>query len=240
MQRFGARWLGPLAVVIAMLAAWPAGAAAAGWTCEASALRAQVLTAPAVEPAVANRGAARLPGGRRRAAASLPALPIGVSGSALTAGTALDGPLAGPAKDQIARAHGAVADVGVASLPSLPIALPEPDFSGLDAVNTPLGRVDLRPALEALIPPRALPNLELLRVRAASAEASAQCVSGVPRFSGSSALAAVLVNGHEIGLDSATAGDDPADRLAARSTRRTSTSRRSSGRRASTSARSRP
>jgi hypothetical protein len=195
---------GVLTVLIATLAvaAWPAGAAAAGWTCEASALRAQVLAGPAVEPSVANRGAADC-----RAAAgaggALPALPIGLSGSALTSSTALEGPLAGPAKDQVARARGAVADVGVASLPSLPIALPEPDFSDLDAVNTPIGRVDLRPALEALIPPRALPSLELLRVRAASAEANARCVSGVPRFSGSSALASVLVNGKEIGLESA-------------------------------------
>jgi hypothetical protein len=194
-----------LTVVIATLAAWPAGAAAAGWTCEASALRAQVLTGPAVEPSIANRGA---PGCRTAVGSggSLPALPIGLSASALTAGTALEGPLAGPAKEQVARSNSAVGDVGVASLPSLPIALPEPDFSDLDAVRVPgIGRIDLRPALEALIPPRTLPSLELLRVRAASAEASARCVSGVPRFSGSSALAAVLVNGHEIGLERATA-----------------------------------
>lgn len=202
MQRFGARCLGPLIVAIATLA-WPAGAAADGWTCEASALRAQVLTAPAVEPSTANRGATQC-----RAAVgaggALPALPIGLSGSGLTASTRLEGPLAGPAKDQVARANGAVGDVGVASLPSLPIPLPEPDFSDLDALQVPgIGRVDLRPALEALIPPRTLPNLELLRVRAASSEASARCVSGVPRFSGSSAVAAVLVGGREIGLDRA-------------------------------------
>jgi hypothetical protein len=91
-------------------------------------------------------------------------------------------------------------------LPSLPIPLPEPDFSGLGAVSVPgIGQVDLRPALEALIPSRTLPSLELLHVRAASAEASARCVSGVPRFSGSSTVSSVLVNGHEIGLDRATA-----------------------------------
>ena len=145
MERFGARWLGPLVVVISTLVALPSGAAAAGWTCDASALRAQVLSAPAIEPAVANRGAADC----RSAVAgggALPPLPIGVSGSALTAGTALEGPLAGPPKEP-GRAGTRTPSPTSAwrRCPSLPIALPEPDFSDFDAVNTPLGRVDLRP-----------------------------------------------------------------------------------------------
>jgi hypothetical protein len=194
------RLLGPLAAVLVVLVA-PASASAANWTCEASALRAQVLTAPPIEPAVANRGAACQEAGGGGAFA--PALPLGLQATALTATTLLEGAIAAPAHERVARAHGTVADVGVASLPELPIDLPDPDFSDLDAVQTPIGRVDLRPALEALIQPRALPNVSLLRVRATDAVATARCAGGVPRFSGSSTLASVAVGGVELGVEDA-------------------------------------
>ena len=192
------RLLGSLAVVVALVVV--PDASAAGWTCEASALRAQVLTAPAIEPAVANRGATcqEAAGG-----AFAPALPAGLTATVLTASTLLEGAIAAPDPGRTARAAGTVADVGVASLPELPIELPDPDFSGLGAVQTPVGRVDLRPALEALIQPRALPDIELLRVKAAQAEATARCVGGVPRFSGASSLASIAVNGEELGLANA-------------------------------------
>jgi hypothetical protein len=196
------RLLGPLAVVVVALAAWPAAASAAGWTCEASALRAQVLTAPALEPAVANRGAECKQAGGGGAFA--PALPLGLSADTLSAETLLEGSITAPANQRVARARGTVADVGLLALPELPIELPDPDFSDVDAIRIPnVGTIDLRPALEALIQPRSLPNVDLLRVRAAHAEASGQCVGGVPRFSGSSSLASVAVNGLELGLDKA-------------------------------------
>ena len=191
------RLLGPLAVVVALVVV--PDASAAGWTCEASALRAQLLTAPAIEPAVANRGAGCQEAGG--SGASAPALPAGLTATLLTATTLLEGAVAD--RDRTARATGTVADVGVASLPELPIDLPDPDFSGFGAVQTPVGRVDLRPALEALIQPRALPNVELLRVKAAQAEATARCVGGVPRFTGASSLASLAVNGEELGLANA-------------------------------------
>ena len=194
------RLLGPLAVVVVALVVVP-NAAAAGWTCEASALRAQVLTAPTIEPAVANRGAACQEAGGGGAFA--PALPAGLTATVLTASTLLEGAVAAPDPERTARATGTVADVGVASLPELPIDLPDPDFSGLGAVQTPVGKVDLRPALEALIQPRALPDIELLRVKAAQAQASARCAGGVPRFSGASSLASIAVNGEELGLENA-------------------------------------
>jgi hypothetical protein len=204
MSRGGALTLGPLALIFIVLAAFPAGASAKGWVCEASALRASILNQPAVEPAAANRGA----GDCKEAAGGggfAPALPIPVTASALTANTALAGPIAGPVNDQLATAQGTVADIRVDSLPTLPIDLPDPDFSGLGALKVPgIGTVDLRPALEALIQPRALPNLDLLHVQAAHAEATARCVSGVPRFSGRSSIAAASVNGTELGLDKAT------------------------------------
>ena len=157
------RLLGPLALVVVALVVVPS-ASAAGWTCEASALRAQVLTAPAIEPAVANRGAECQEAGGGGAFA--PALPLGLSADALSAQTLLEGPLTAPAQQRIARAQGTVADVGVKALPELPIPLPDPDFSDVDAIRIPnVGTIDLRPALEALIQPRSLPNVDLLRVR---------------------------------------------------------------------------
>jgi hypothetical protein len=198
------RLLGPLAVVVVMLAVGPAAAHANGWVCEASALRAQMFDAPAVEPATANQGAndcKQASGG----GGVTPALPVGVRATALTASTALDGPVA-PAANQTARSQGIVSGVAISSLPGLPIDLPQPDFSGLNAIALPggLGTIDLRPALQALIQPRALPNVDLLSVGAAQSEASAQCVSGVPRFRGSSSLTTVAINGVEIGVDQAT------------------------------------
>ena len=197
------RLLGPLTLVVVMLAASPAPASAAGWTCEASALSALVLTSPPVEPATANRGS----GDCKAAAATgdvLPAFPLGLSASVLGAQTRLDGPPGAP-QQQTARAEAAVGEVRVAALPELPIPLPDPDFGDLDEVAVPgVGTVDLRPALEALVQPRTLPDVELLRVGGARSEAAASCVSGVPRFSGSSTLASVAVNGRELGLDGAT------------------------------------
>ena len=65
-----------------------------------------------------------------------------------------------------------MADVRVASLPTLPIDLPQPDFSDVDAIKVPgIGTIDLRPALKALVHPRTLPDLDLLHVQAAHAEA---------------------------------------------------------------------
>jgi hypothetical protein len=196
------RWLGTIVFAIGMLAVPPTAARANGWVCEASALRAQMLDAPAVEPATANQGANDC----KQAAGGggvTPALPVGVRATALTATTALDGPVA-PAANQTARSEGIVSGVAISSLPSLPVALPQPDFSGLSAVTVPnVGTLDLRPALQALIPPRALPNVDLLSVGAAHSAASAQCVSGVPRFTGSSSLTTVKINGVDIGVDQA-------------------------------------
>jgi hypothetical protein len=191
-------------VALAAVAAWPAHASAKGWVCEASALRAQVLDLDAVEPAVANRGAGdckAVEGG----GALVPSLPLGVTAKALAANTALAGPIAGPVQEQAGTSAATVADARVQSLPDLPIPLPDPDFSDVDAIQVPgIGTVDLRPALDALIQPRALPNVDLLHVQGAHAEAVARCVSGVPRFSGRSTIASASVNGVELGLDKAT------------------------------------
>ncbi len=195
------RVLGPLTVVIAVLAAWPAAAHANGWVCEASALRAQVLTAPAIEPAAANRGA----GDCKRAAGGggvAPALPVGVRATALTAGTALDGPVA-PASDQIAR-RGHVGGVAISALPSLPIDLPSPTSAPSTRSRCPASAPSTSARAPGADPAARAAERRPAQRRRGQAEAGAQCVSGVPRFRGSSSLAAVAVNGVEMGLDSAT------------------------------------
>jgi hypothetical protein len=120
--------------VIAMLAAFPASASAGGWVC--------VLDQAPVEPAPANRGA----GDCKEAAGGggfAPVLPIPVQASALTANTALAGPIAGPLQDPAATAASTLADIRVDSLPQLPIDLPDPDFSDVDAISVPgFGTID--------------------------------------------------------------------------------------------------
>jgi hypothetical protein len=58
--------------------------------------------------------------------------------------------------------------------------------------------IDLRPAIQALISPRQIPGVDLLRVQLARAEASAACANGAPRLSGSSRLLGVSVAGQAI------------------------------------------
>jgi len=139
------RVLGSLVVAAALLAAVPAAAQANGWVCEASALRAQVLTAPAIEPATANRGA----GDCKQASGGggvTPALPVGLRATALTASTVLDGPVA-PASDQVARSSGIISGVAISALPGLPIDLPQP--VAIDRVR-PGGRIrGIRPSTDS-------------------------------------------------------------------------------------------
>jgi hypothetical protein len=178
------------AVAVALAAAAPSTASAAGWTCQASAVRATILTGPPVEPVTANAGG----GDCKAASAGLttpPALPLPLSLGVLDASTALDNPTA-PVKQQTARAQGGVADLRVQALPGLPIDLPKPDLSGIPA--------PLRPTLEALLAQR-LPTVDLLDVQVARAQATASCQGGAPRLSGSSTLAGVTVNGQSLNLD---------------------------------------
>jgi hypothetical protein len=193
------RLLLPAAGLVLALAV-PSAASAAGWTCEASAGRATVLTLPTVEPSTANAGA-----GDCKAAtgglATPPALPAPLALGLLTAETSLDNP-SGPVTAQTAHAAGALADLRVQALPSLPIDLPLPDLSPYAHVKIPGGpEIDLRPAIQAAIAPRKIPGVDLLRVSVARAEASAACAGGAPRLSGSSTLTGVAVNGVPIDLN---------------------------------------
>lgn len=222
------------AATLAAFALVPSSASAAGFDCEASALRGTVLTAPGVEPVVANRGA----GTCRTTTGSLGAgLPAPLTAEAVAARTSAGGSGA----TQQALAVGGVGDIRVAALPDLPLALPTAQLAALGAVTIPLPApvnsggqsciagtpgvpplipatpqictpipagvlptlpssitVDLRPALQALLPDGKLPNVDLVRVGAALAFAGGRCADGKPVLSGSSQVAGISVLGQDL------------------------------------------
>jgi hypothetical protein len=79
-----------LGLAVAAVAGLPAGASAAPWKCEASALRGTIATAPPIEPVTANKGAAAC--GVLNQGGSLPATPLPVNASGFFARTGLSGP----------------------------------------------------------------------------------------------------------------------------------------------------
>lgn len=215
-----------LATVVAVLtaaaaAALPASASAAStFTCEASAIRAQVLTAPAVEPIVANRGQAC-----KTATAGVPTitgLPVSASARVLSAQTSLAGSDAQPGSQKVGAAGG-LADLAI-GLPTLPITLPVdqlpaaldqitvtppaipavpglPGIPGVPAIpgGTPI-QIPLGSLIKTLLPNGALPT-ELLGVRGAFSTATASCVNGAVRLDGSSQVAGLRVLNQELPTD---------------------------------------
>jgi len=174
--------------------------AAGSFGCEASAVRGTVLGTIAVEPVVANRGATSC----RTVAAGLNApLPVLLNASAVSANTVFNGT---PGQES-ALAAGGLADVRVLALPQLPITLPTAQISDtLGAVTVPLTgllqtllglnlSIDLRPALQALLPNGQLPTAELLRVQGAMAYAGAGCRDGSLQLSGTSSVTGLSVLG---------------------------------------------
>lgn len=191
----------------------PTPAAAADFGCEASAIRGTVLGNTVIEPAVANRGSAVCSTRTAGLNAPLPAL---LSAGAVTARTAASGTGTG----RTALAAGGLADVSVRALPELPLRLPTPELgAALANVTVPLTtllqtllrplvpglagalNLDIRPALQALLPDGRLPNVELIGVRGAMAFAGASCVGGVPRLTGDSRVAGLTVLGQELPLN---------------------------------------
>ncbi|MCW3048818.1 MAG: hypothetical protein JWO74_3102 [Solirubrobacterales bacterium] len=185
---------------LALTCAVPAPAsAAATFNCDASALRGTVLSAPAIEPATANRGQDAC----HTASGPIPdlsALPLPLGASVLAAGTTLDGPADRPDL-QTASAVGGVADLTVRALPDLPIQLPTAQIPAqlLQPITVPLGlttvTVDLKPAIAALLPNGKLPSVDLLRVQAATAYASAKCQGGTPQLSGNGQVTGISLLG---------------------------------------------
>lgn len=189
------------AVMIATVAVLliPGQADAAGWRCEASALGGSVLGQPL--PAVkANPGA----NGCVTQTAGALTLPVPLEAKVLAASTS--------AKDDGILAVGGVADISVKALPTLPVTLPEiPIPAELGALNVDLALIpdplnllpssltlDLRPAIDALLPDRRLPTVDLLEVQAAVSYAAGRCVDGVPKVAGVSQVAGITVLGQAL------------------------------------------
>jgi hypothetical protein len=169
-----------------ILALAPAPAGAAPYRCEASALRVTLAGAETVEPLTANRGAAEC--AAQTAGGALPATPLPLSGGTLFARTTIT---SGDPLTQVASASAGLASLTVATPPAL---VPAPDLSALPGggvIDTPIGTVDLRPALNAL----AAPAGPLLAVSGVSAEVSARCRGGAPALTADSRIGSLSVLG---------------------------------------------
>ena len=192
-----ASWLVPLALGAACV---PAPASAAGFDCDASAVRGYVLGGSLYEPVTANRGAQACQSATAGGAGL--AIPAVLDGATLSAQTVLDGP-ADRVELQKAGASGGVTDLGVLSLPDLPIQLPTAQLPAIPPVALPagLGTVDLAPAVQALVPNGKLPALDLLRVRSAYAFAGGQCDGATPRLDATSQVSGVSVLGQDLSVN---------------------------------------
>jgi len=165
-----------------------------------------VLGAAGVEPVTANRGAVRCaPAVATGAGAALGgALPLILGG--LEAQTASEGP-AGPPDERRVTAIAGVTDLSVRTVPELPLALPRASLDGLEAVTVELPplpglpeslTLDLRPAVQALLPDRRLPRADVVTVRRALAFAAGRCVGGQPLLVGATDVAGIQVLGDEL------------------------------------------
>jgi hypothetical protein len=193
-----------LGAVTAVVAAAPSPASAAPWHCEASALTGNLLGGKVALPSVKTSGGAQ--GCAAQKAGDGIGLPAPLSSVALIAQTAVKGD--NPATQTVS-AMGGIADLRVNPLPQLPIALPPIEIPAeLSAVKVDIPAVallpaqtitiDLRPAIDALLPNRNLPTADLLRVQGAVAYASAGCVGNAPKLAGASQVAGITVLGQEL------------------------------------------
>ncbi len=219
-----------LAAAPGVLAPSPVAAAGSPFTCEASVLRGTLLTAPALEPLVTNRGKACAP-----STVGLPnlAAPLGLlRGGVLTAATQRTGP---PDRSDLQQnvAAAAVADLAVGSLGSLGLPLPldqiplppglQSQTIDISAVTGPIN-AGAAPVNGLLVPvplpinlrlPTSitvdiatavrelvrLPNADVLRIESASALAAASCVAGRPVTAGRRTVTGVTVLGNAIDPD---------------------------------------
>ena len=109
-------------------------------------------------------------------------------------------PATGDPAAQTASAAGGLGELRIAGLP---IPLERPDTSGLPGPQTipNVGTIDVRGAVEALVPARF--DAELLNLRALRAQVSGRCVDGAPRLSGTSSVLGISVLGTELPVDRA-------------------------------------
>jgi len=196
-------------------AAAPSGAQAATnpFNCDASALRGGLLGQPALEPVTANRGKAAC---ESATGGLTDALPAPLAASAVVARTIVSGP-ADRADLQSALAVGGLADVKIGAL-GLPIELPvdtaldavQPLLVPLNGLLAPVAALlgvpslslDLKPALEQLLPGGALPA-SIVSADAVLAYAGARCQNGTAVPFSTSSITGLKVLGQPVLVDSA-------------------------------------
>ena len=247
------RWAVPALIAFATTATFAAAPAraAGGFTCEASALSVSVLGGKALEPVTVNRGAESCRDAVKSLTGKTAGLPLPLGADAVVAGTSVSGPAGAVDKQRVLAAAG-VANLSLASLPTLPIDLPavtlpdslrtvHVDLSALNAVLSQTGGdvsallgqvtsttggtggtgggpvcvlgiclraattalpssidVDVTGAVQGLLPSGALPSVELLGVKAATAYAGGQCANGKPFVDGASQVSGVKVLGQDL------------------------------------------
>jgi hypothetical protein len=180
-------------VAAALSAAAPASAAS--YSCQSSAVRGQVLTAPPIEPVTANAGQTACSTQKNGLGTALPSL---LNIQTLFAETALTGPETAVA-EQAATASGGIADLRIGPATDLGVQLPiDQALAPIGPVTVPgVGTLDLRRAILATLQP----SPEVLRVQIAAAYAKAQCAGGELELSGSSNIAGVRLLGLELPTD---------------------------------------
>lgn len=202
-----------LTAVIALGAPVGAQAASGAFTCEASVLRGQLLSAPAFEPLVVGRGGTCTSAVKGIGNLAQP-VPAPATLDAVNASTFLKGPAGRPDLQQ-ALAAGGVTNLRVGSLASLGLALPAdvPLPAGLDAIAVDLSSlaalfplltlptqitVDVQAAVRDLL---RLPTSDLVRVGAAVAYAGVVCKPTGPERFGVAQVAEVSVLGQTLPVD---------------------------------------
>ncbi|MFL5847133.1 MAG: hypothetical protein ACJ762_20840 [Solirubrobacteraceae bacterium] len=204
----------PVVCLTLLIAALSASSAQAGFNCSASAGRITVL-GQKVEPVTANAGATECAGADATLTGPAAGLPAPFTASAVVASTTFV-----PAQKSIV-AQGGIADIKVAALPTLPIALPpvtvpdalktvSVDISALKTLLNPLNIIpavsalpstvtlDASAAVNALLPDGKLPTVDLLRVKGAMAYAAGSCQGGAASVAGSSSVAGINVWGTDL------------------------------------------
>jgi hypothetical protein len=170
----------------------PAPAAAASWTCDASAVRGTLATAPPFEPVTANRGRPACATTTAGGANALAGLPVALTGGTLSASTELQAP------QSTADQQRAVATAGAADLRLLPLPgeIPAPPIpASLASFQIPGGpAVDLTPAIAGL----ATPPGELLSLQSVTSRAVGQCTGGRPTLTATSAATGLRVLGRDV------------------------------------------
>jgi hypothetical protein len=183
------------AIVAGCLALPGSASAVTGWHCTASALSGSALGQSLPGAVTTGSTTADCTPGTAVPTLSVPSL---LDLQTLTATTAVDG--------LNVSATGGAGDLTVHVLPGLPVKLPPvtiPD--ALTRITLPglpgLGDVvvDLTPAIQAALPNRQLPTLDLVHVAGALATATGQCQSGNAVLGGSTQVGEVSILGQPVG-----------------------------------------